>query len=755
MNPSSVSVLPLCLCAVGPPCLAADHPIVAAFTWQVTGQAQTAHAVAAGDLDGDAKPDLALTLRDDDAVAILLTGDGPVFQPTTTYDVGDRPEAIIIADINADDILDIATANRADHTVTVLTAVEGDFTRQDWPTGFAPADLAAGDVDADGDLDIVAVNAADASFTLLRNDGATFASIDFPSGGLIPLHVALTDVDADGRADVLLTNTFDDTFAYHRATPGGFATPRIFHVPDQPRDLAVGDIDADGDDDVAVACTAAKTIIILVNDAGELIPANAIDFDDAPDAVALEPFDDDDLADLIVSASHIHVFRALDDAEFELIDTSTQGIGAESIAFADVTGDARLDIAAARDTSRATIFPGRGDGRLAKFDEQSLPDCGYRLDAADFDNDGDNDVAIITDGVDVLRISVNDGAGAFTTIQDLALGNSPRDLQIFDADQDGVLDILVTTINGDRIDVFRGVGDATFIPEASIPSPSAPFRMASGLFDDDDDIDIAVTDYDFDTVSIYRAVDGAAFEFAESYVVGFRPLGVDAADIDGDGDEDLIVGSTAGTLTPLLNAAEAFFEVGRPVQAADPVDFDFADLDDDGDLDMAAAGDFFNKDVDFYRNDGAGHYAFVSSLGIDADFTDIRFADVDNNGRLDFIGVMGDVLTYVNDGPFQFQPPIATWTISATTAVPADFDNDGHLDLAMCRDVNIYGVALNLARDACPVDINADGELNVLDFVAFQLLWLAADPAADCHADEQFTILDFICFQLAFQKGCP
>ena len=55
---------------------------------------------------------------------------------------------------------------------------------------------------------------------------------------------------------------------------------------------------------------------------------------------------------------------------------------------------------------------------------------------------------------------------------------------------------------------------------------------------------------------------------------------------------------------------------------------------------------------------------------------------------------------------------------------------------------------------ACPADVNGDGQLNVLDFVAFQLLWQAGDPAADCDANGEFNVLDFVCFQQLFQAGC-
>ena len=63
--------------------------------------------------------------------------------------------------------------------------------------------------------------------------------------------------------------------------------------------------------------------------------------------------------------------------------------------------------------------------------------------------------------------------------------------------------------------------------------------------------------------------------------------------------------------------------------------------------------------------------------------------------------------------------------------------------------------AFEFQPSACAADVNGDGNLDVLDFVAFQILWQAGDPAADCDANALFNILDFICFQQLFQAGCP
>jgi hypothetical protein len=56
----------------------------------------------------------------------------------------------------------------------------------------------------------------------------------------------------------------------------------------------------------------------------------------------------------------------------------------------------------------------------------------------------------------------------------------------------------------------------------------------------------------------------------------------------------------------------------------------------------------------------------------------------------------------------------------------------------------------------CPADLNADGALNILDFIAFQVAFLSGNQAADCDGDGRLTNpLDFICFQRQFLSGCP
>ncbi len=55
----------------------------------------------------------------------------------------------------------------------------------------------------------------------------------------------------------------------------------------------------------------------------------------------------------------------------------------------------------------------------------------------------------------------------------------------------------------------------------------------------------------------------------------------------------------------------------------------------------------------------------------------------------------------------------------------------------------------------CPADLDCDLDLSLFDFLAFQNLFDAGDPAADFDGDGSLTIFDFLAFQNAFDAGCP
>jgi len=85
-----------------------------------------------GDFNGDGVPDLAAANANDSTVTVLLGNGAGGFTPATgsPFPVGNTPLAIALADFNGDGILDFATPNRGDLSVSVLLGTAATQTPQ-------------------------------------------------------------------------------------------------------------------------------------------------------------------------------------------------------------------------------------------------------------------------------------------------------------------------------------------------------------------------------------------------------------------------------------------------------------------------------------------------------------------------------------------------------------------------------------------------------------------------------------------------
>src|SRR5437660_480747 len=78
------------------------------------------HSVVIGDLNGDGKPDLAVSNDGGESVSILLSTGTGSFGAATKFAVGSPPLSVAIGDLNGDGKPDLATANVGSNTVSIL-----------------------------------------------------------------------------------------------------------------------------------------------------------------------------------------------------------------------------------------------------------------------------------------------------------------------------------------------------------------------------------------------------------------------------------------------------------------------------------------------------------------------------------------------------------------------------------------------------------------------------------------------------------
>jgi hypothetical protein len=240
-----------------------------------------------------------------------------------------------------------------------------------------------------------------------------------------------------------------------------------------------------------------------------------------------------------------------------------------------------------------------------------------------------------------------------------------------------------------------------FAPPVTHPVGVGPYAITMADLDQDGDLDVVVSNYDGHQVSVSLNHGNATFDPPSFYPVGWG-LHTAVADLNGDGRPDLAVANFQNdNLSLLMNTGGgAFGLVGSYPTGHLPRCVVAADLDGDGLADLAV-GNAGTQNVTLLRNLG-GTFTPAGTLP-SGDSKSIDAADIDGDGRVDLVtgnSAAHTVTILRNLGGFAFSRSDRTIGANVSFVELADLDGDGDPDIATANENSTASVLLNLGAGA-------------------------------------------------------
>jgi FG-GAP-like repeat len=381
------------------------------------------------------------------------------------------------------------------------------------------------------------------------------------------------------------------------------------------------------------------------------------------------------------------------------------GRGPIAVVSADFNGDGTPDVAYARHDffeNKIAVQLNAGDGTMKKAVSITATAESNDIAAGDIDRDGDQDIVVVSEGSSltntIIDLYVNDGTGHFTHATATG-GHGAQRVALADLNGDGKADLAITNYTSQKtVSVLLGNGNGTFEPETLYTvGPNTTGIVAADL-DRDGDLDLVVGWYDDIFLKSWIALlvnEGTGrFKVSKNLLLtndSESPV-VAAADFNGDGRMDLAAaGWRSDQHIVLLNRRKLSFAQTAYTAGASSTSLRAADVDADGDSDLVSAtlGTTSTGTVSYLKNKGNGKFASSVSIDAGAQPAGVDVADFDGDGRPDLAvansgATTGDIQTQRPDGTFA-NPPIylgVSGQLPLDTA-SADFNMDGHVDMAL------------------------------------------------------------------------
>lgn len=377
----------------------------------------------------------------------------------------------------------------------------------------------------------------------------------------------------------------------------------------------------------------------------------------------------------------------------------------------------------------------------------------------DLNKDGYPDLTLINEISDDCRLLINDGTGMYDafTVHDLGVGTLPSSNEGADFNGDGWMDLAIGTTVSDKVRVLMGNGTGGYNPVVSYTAGQNVRGVVTADIDHDGDPDVLTTNVIGDNITLLKNNGSGILgtpTFFESGWDGEYSSAV--ADANEDGHPDLFVGAMYDSrIIVMLNDGTGNLIPSGVAFAGSPWMITVGDVNRDGHVDVVSANS--NSDMATV-NFGDGNGGISGPVDYDTgDFPlAIELGDLNGDGYLDIVTSnygSGDFWVHPNNGDGTFGTPIILNTAQAGSCTTLhDRDRDGDLDISGVDEVaDILYLYEN--KQICCVgirgNVNGIDEINILDInrlveYMFNGDFLPCYDEGDVNGNGTINILDLV-----------
>jgi FG-GAP-like repeat/IPT/TIG domain/Secretion system C-terminal sorting domain len=684
--------------------------------------------VAIGDLDGDGKPDIAITNYTANTITAyrnLSTAGNISFSSAYTFTLNTNPMGIAIGDVDGDGKLDMMAVNRSNDNVSVFrnTSTIGIITmaaKVDFATGTSPISIALADVNGDGKLDIATANNGSNTVSILRNTGSSGTlgfdtKVDFSKSSVNNVNkLAFGDIDGDCKPDMAVTyQTNGNYVAVYKNTSSGstinFATAIDLNATSGGGSgIAIADIDGDAKPDVACINNGTNYYISLFRN---IYPT--------PSITTVSPLQAKPGDAVTLTGSNFGGSIANNKVFFGGVQATLTAATATSITATLPLGASYNNVSVLNAATNLfgysnsqhspTFTPAKSTVDGGDFDvalNTSIPYQIQDIAATDLDGDGMNDIITANSGsanISVYRNTGSSGNISLATRADFNAGSSPISIATGDFDMDGKPDIVVANYASSTISVFKNnstLGSISLSAKTDYTTGAQPYSVTVADIDADGRPDMLVANYNTNTFSVFRntsTVGSISFAAKVDYNTSTNnPTTIATGDIDGDGKRDIIVGHGGyvsvfiNYSTPSNDIAIAYTGVSTNLGVT-VTGIAVGDIDGDGKADVMAKLAYSNSYITALRNTSTvGNVSFaVSNVNSGDKVSDITITDMNGDGKADVVltNSLNSNLTFLRNTSTSGNLSFAGFTTmfinttNLSSLVCADMDNDGRVDI--------------------------------------------------------------------------